>query len=302
MPRVMAVSFERYGRLYYLDPGEREYHIGDRVLVPTDSGTEVAECVWAPEWIEEDGFSELPVCAGPAGPEHLERDATNRRRRAEAKLAAKKLIKRNQLPMKVVAVDFIDSGIDFDQLVVIYFTAPHRVDFRTLVSELARTLYARIDLRQIGSRDAARLVGGLGNCGRDLCCATFLKDFEPVSLRMAKVQDLPPNPLKISGACGRLMCCLKYEHPLYAEFARIAPAIGEQVALEDGDGVVAGYQVPADSVVIRMSGNGTTRTCSLAAACGARQLFASRTTPADVQRAPRKGRLRRRRSEEEEES
>ena len=100
--------------------------------------------------------------------------------------------------MKVVAVDFIDSGIDFDQLVVIYFTAPHRVDFRALVSELARSLQARIDLRQIGSRDAARLVGGLGNCGRDLCCATFLKDFEPVSLRMAKVQDLPPNPLKIS--------------------------------------------------------------------------------------------------------
>jgi cell fate regulator YaaT (PSP1 superfamily) len=299
MPRVMAVSFERYGRLYYLDPGEREYHIGDRVLVPTDSGTEVAECVWAPEWIEEDGFSELPVCAGPAGPEHLERDATNRRRRAEAKLAAKKLIKRNQLPMKVVAVDFIDSGIDFDQLVVIYFTAPHRVDFRTLVSELARTLQARIDLRQIGSRDAARLVGGLGNCGRDLCCATFLKDFEPVSLRMAKVQDLPPNPLKISGACGRLMCCLKYEHPLYAEFARTAPAVGEQVALEDGDGVVVGHQVPADSVVIRMSASGTTRSCSLAAACGARQLFASRTTPADVQRPARKGRLRRRRSEEE---
>jgi cell fate regulator YaaT (PSP1 superfamily) len=208
--------------MYYLDPGEHDYRVGDQVLVPTESGPEVAECVWAPEWVDEEGFSELPVCAGLAGPEHLERDATNRRRRAEAKLAARKLIKRNQLPMKVVAVDFVDSGIDFDQLVVIYFTAPHRVDFRALVSELARTMHARIDLRQIGSRDAARLVGGLGNCGRDLCCATFLKDFEPVSLRMAKVQDLPPNPLKISGACGRLMCCLKYEHPLYAEFARTA--------------------------------------------------------------------------------
>jgi cell fate regulator YaaT (PSP1 superfamily) len=200
--------------------------------------------------------------------------------------------------MKVVAVDFVDSGIDFDQLVVIYFTAPHRVDFRALVSELARTMHARIDLRQIGSRDAARLVGGLGNCGRDLCCATFLKDFEPVSLRMAKVQDLPPNPLKISGACGRLMCCLKYEHPLYAEFARMAPAIGEQVALEDGDGVVVGHQVPADSVVIRMSANGTTRSCSLAAACGARQLYASRTTPAQVPHPQRKGRIRRRRPDE----
>ena len=142
---------------------------------------------------------------------------------------------------------------------MIYFTAPHRVDFRALVSELARSLHARIDLRQIGSRDAARLVGGLGNCGRDLCCATFLKDFEPVSLRMAKVQDLPPNPSKISGACGRLMCCLKYEHPLYAEFARTAPAMGEKVALEDGDGVVVGHQVPADSVVIRMNASGATR-------------------------------------------
>jgi cell fate regulator YaaT (PSP1 superfamily) len=300
MARVMAVSFERYGRLYYLNPGDHDYSVGDRVLVPTDSGPEVAECVWAPEWVDEDGFSELPVCAGPAGPEHVERDAANRRRRAEAKLAAKKLIKRNQLPMKVVAVDFVDSGIDFDQLVVIYFTAPHRVDFRVLVSELARTLRARIDLRQIGSRDAARLVGGLGNCGRDLCCATFLKDFEPVSLRMAKVQDLPPNPLKISGACGRLMCCLKYEHPLYADFARTAPAIGEQVALEDGDGVVVGHQVPADSVVIRMNANGNTRSCSLAAACGARQLFSSRATPAQVQRPPRKGRIRRRRPDEEE--
>ena len=298
MARVMAVSFERYGRLYYLDPGEHDYRVGDQVLVPTESGPEVAECVWAPEWVDEEGFSELPVCAGLAGPEHLERDATNRRRRAEAKLAARKLIKRNQLPMKVVAVDFVDSGIDFDQLVVIYFTAPHRVDFRALVSELARTMHARIDLRQIGSRDAARLVGGLGNCGRDLCCATFLKDFEPVSLRMAKVQDLPPNPLKISGACGRLMCCLKYEHPLYAEFARTAPAIGEQVALEDGDGVVVGHQVPADSVVIRMSANGTTRSCSLAAACGARQLYASRTTPAPVPRPQRKGRLRRRRPDD----
>jgi cell fate regulator YaaT (PSP1 superfamily) len=300
MPRVMAVSFERYGRLYYLDPGEHDYQVGDRVLVPTDSGPEVAECVWAPEWVGEEGFSGLPVCAGLAGPEHLERDATNRRRRAEAKLVAKKLIKRNQLPMKVVAVDFVDSGIDFDQLVVIYFTAPHRVDFRALVSDLARTLQSRIDLCQIGSRDAARLVGGLGNCGRDLCCATFLKDFEPVSLRMAKVQDLPPNPLKISGACGRLMCCLKYEHPLYTEFARTAPAIGEQVALEDGDGVVVGHQVPADAVVIRMSANGATRSCSLAAACGARQLFASRTPSMSEQRPPRKARLRRRRSDDEE--
>src|SRR4029450_4160175 len=110
MPRVMAVSFERYGRLYYLDPGEAEYSVGDRVLVPTQAGPEVAECVWAQEWVEDDGFGGLPVCAGLAAPEHLERDAANRRRRAEAKLVAKRLIKRNELPMKGVGGDFIESG------------------------------------------------------------------------------------------------------------------------------------------------------------------------------------------------
>jgi cell fate regulator YaaT (PSP1 superfamily) len=277
MGRVMAVSFERYGRLYYLDPGEQTYAVGDRVLVPTESGTEVAECVWAPEWVQDDPqFAALPVCAGKASEAELERDAANRRKRAEAKLVAKRLIKKNDLPMKVIAVDYVDSGADFDELVVIYFSAPHRVDFRALVGELARSLRARVDLRQIGARDSARLIGGLGNCGRELCCATFLKDFEPVSLRMAKLQDLPPNPLKISGACGRLMCCLKYEHPLYAEFARQVPAIGQRVSLEEGDATVVAHQVPADSVLVRINATGAMMSCSRASVCGSRHAYESR--------------------------
>ena len=277
MGRVMAVSFERYGRLYYLDPGEESYAVGDRVLVPTDSGTEVAECVWAPESVADDPeFAALPVCAGRASQAALDRDAANRRKRAEAKLVAKRLIKKNDLPMKVVAVDYLDSGAEFDQLVVIYFSAPHRVDFRILVGELARSLRARVDLRQIGARDSARLIGGLGNCGRELCCATFLKDFEPVSLRMAKLQDLPPNPLKISGACGRLMCCLKYEHPLYAEFARQVPAVGQRVRLEEGEATVVAHQVPADSVLVRMNATGTMMSCSRASVCGSRHAYDSR--------------------------
>ena len=280
MARVMAVSFERYGRLYYLDPQEREYAVGDRVLVPTESGPEVAECVWAPEWVDDDaGFADLPVCAGPAQESHVARDAENRRKRAQAKLVAKKLIKAGNLPMKVVGIDFIDSGDAYDELTVIYFTAPHRVDFRSLVGELARALRTRIDLRQVGSRDAARLTGGIGSCGRDLCCATFLKDFEPVSLRMAKMQDLPPNPLKISGACGRLMCCLKYEHPLYAEFAAEAPAVGSAVTTEAGEGVVVGHSVPADSVLVRMKDTGAVSSCSRAGVCGSREVYASRTAP-----------------------
>ncbi len=115
--------------------------------------------------------------------------------------------------MKVIAVDYTERRTDIDELVTVYFSAPHRVDFRGLVRELAREVRARVDLRQIGARDEARMQTGLGPCGRDTCCSTFLKDFEPVSVRMAKDQDLPLNPLKISGACGRLMCCLKYEHP-----------------------------------------------------------------------------------------
>ncbi|HEY9289914.1 MAG TPA: regulatory iron-sulfur-containing complex subunit RicT, partial [Microlunatus sp.] len=270
-----AVSFERYGRLYYLDAGDGGYEIGDRVLVPTDAGPEVAECVWAPEWLTED-FGELPQCAGKADQAALDRDAANKRRRAEAKLVAKKLIKKHDLPMKVVGIDYLDRGTDFDELVVIYFTAPHRVDFRTLVSDLARSLRARIDLRQVGARDAARLTGGIGSCGRDLCCATFLKDFEPVSLRLAKAQDLPANPLRISGACGRLMCCLKYEHPLYAEFARTAPAVGSRVSTEGGDGVVVAHQVPSDSVVVRMRDSGAITNCSVASVCGSRAAYKQR--------------------------
>jgi cell fate regulator YaaT (PSP1 superfamily) len=303
MARVMAVSFERYGRLYYLDPGERAYRVGERVLVPTESGPEVAECVWAPEWVDDDGLTDLPVCAGPAGAEHLERDAANRRRRAEAKLVAKRLIKSNELPMKVVAVDYVDAGDDFDELIVIYFTAPQRVDFRALVGELARSLRARIDLRQIGSRDAAGLIGGLGNCGRDLCCATFLANFEPVSLRMAKVQDLPPNPLKISGACGRLMCCLKYEHPLYVEFAREVPAVGQPVTTDEGEGVVVAHQVPSESVLVRMKASGAVSNCSRASVCGSRQAYESKPPPPAQPAAEeprRKPRRRHRRTSEPE--
>jgi cell fate regulator YaaT (PSP1 superfamily) len=275
MARIMAVSFQRYGRLYYLDAGDQPYAVGDKVLVPTEGGPEVAECVWAPEWVDED-FGELPVCAGKAAPDDLARDEANRRRRAEAKIVAKRLIKKHDLTMKVVGVDYLDHGTDVDKLVVIYFTAPHRVDFRLLVGDLARSLRSRIDLRQVGSRDAARISGGIGCCGRDLCCATFLKDFEPVSLRMARAQDLPANPLRISGACGRLMCCLKYEHPLYAEFARTTPAVGSKVTTDDGDGVVVAHKVPSDSVVVRMRDSGAVMTCSRASVCGPRKSYRSR--------------------------
>jgi cell fate regulator YaaT (PSP1 superfamily) len=261
---VMAVSFERYGRLYYLDAGGTTARVGDKVLVPTDDGTEVAECVWAPQWVDDD-IGGLPTAAGTATDADLERDESNRRRRAQARVAAKRLIKQHELPMKVVGVDLLDRS-DPPRFVV-YFSAPHRVDFRDLVRDMSRTLDTKVELRQLGARDEARVQGGIGPCGRDLCCATFLKDFEPVSVRMAKDQDLPVNPLKISGACGRLLCCLKYEHPLYQEFKASAPRVGATVETPDGDGRVIGHNVPSDSVVVRLSASGQTCRCSRADVC-----------------------------------
>ncbi|MCC5581036.1 hypothetical protein IMZ11_36035 [Microtetraspora sp. AC03309] len=271
---MMAVSFTRYGRLYYLDPGGHSPKVGDKVLVPTESGPEVAECIWAPQYVSED-VDGLPVCAGIATEEHLSRDETNRRRRAEARSVSKRLIKRHDLPMKVVGVDYVDA----DNVFTVYFSAPQRVDFRALVRDLARNLRARVELRQIGPRDEARLQGGIGPCGRDLCCATFLKDFEPVSVRMAKDQDLPVNPLRIAGACGRLMCCLKYEHPLYVEAQRTFPRTGSRVETDEGPGQVVGRNVPGDYVTVRLDDGGRRCQCSRASVCGPRKAHDERYEP-----------------------
>jgi cell fate regulator YaaT (PSP1 superfamily) len=257
---MMAVSFTRYGRLYYLDPGPHSPKVGDKVLVPTDAGAEVAECIWAPQYVSED-VGGLPVCAGIAGEDELARDETNRRRRAESRS-----IRKHDLPMKVIGVDFLDH----ENVFKVYFSAPHRVDFRALVRDLARSMKARVELRQVGPRDEARLQGGIGPCGRDLCCATFLKDFEPVSVRMAKDQDLPVNPLRIAGACGRLMCCLKYEHPLYVEAKERMPKLGERVDTPSGTGQVVGHNVPSDSVSVRLDG-GHKCACPVASVCSPRR-------------------------------
>lgn len=266
MARVMAVTFETHGQLHYLDPGEQQWRVGQKVLYPTDHGPEVAQVVWAPEFVDSQNLTGLPVCAGEATDQDLRRDEENRRHRAETMTVAKALIAQHQLPMKVVGVDWIDRSDEFDVMAAIYFTAPGRVDFRALISELARSLHARIDLRQVASRDATRISGGIGSCGRDLCCSTFLTDFEPVGLRLAKVQDLSPNPLAIQGQCGKLMCCLKYEHPLYAEFKKVAPAVGDRVDSPIGEGTVIGHSVPGQSVTVR-NRQGEIARCPLVEVC-----------------------------------
>ncbi|MFV2109440.1 PSP1 domain-containing protein [Micromonospora sp. LOL_015] len=270
MGMLCAVSFNRYGRLFYLDPGDLRPAVGDKVLVPTDDGTEVAECVWAPQWVDDptDGF---PRLAGLATEQDLHRDEVQRKRKAEAKVAAKRLIREHGLPMKVVAVDHVlEPGSLHSARATIYFTAPHRVDFRSLVRDLGATLHCRVELRQLAARDSARVQGSIGSCGRDLCCATFLTDFEPVTIRMAKDQDLPLNPLRISGACGRLMCCLKYEHPLYADSSSY-PTSGQRVETPDGPAKVVSRHPPSESVTVRQIADGAVQRCALADVCGPRR-------------------------------
>lgn len=263
MPRVMAVAFEPLGRLYYLDPGDVEYVHGDLVLAPTADGSEVARCVWGPTDVEWAG--DLPQCLGPAAGRDVRRDAQNRRRRAEIAAVARRLIARHELPMRVVGVDFVDQSGEFDQQAVVYFEAPGRVDFRALLADLARTLQARIDLRQIGPRDAAAILGAFGSCGREVCCATIGPRRDPLPQGLARDQRLPNNPSQFQGTCGRAMCCLSYESELYADFRRRAPRLGTTVSTEQGEGVVVAHSVPLDSVVVQLEEGRVT--CPAGAAC-----------------------------------
>ncbi|MDT3441787.1 MULTISPECIES: regulatory iron-sulfur-containing complex subunit RicT [unclassified Pseudofrankia] len=265
MSMMCAVAFSPRGKLYYADPGQLAPRVGDRVLVPTDDGPAVATCMWAPQWVSED-VGHLPVLAGFAADDDVERDQVSRRRRAQARVAAKRLVREHGLPMKIVGVDHVDTSDTF----TIYFTADGRVDFRSLVRELNRTLDTRVLLRQLSARDSAKLQGGIGSCGRELCCSTFLTDFEPVSIRMAKDQNLALNPLKISGACGRLMCCLRYEHPLYEEFAAAVPAVGSRASTPDGPGRVIGHDVPRQQVTVALDAGGR-RACDRADVCSSRK-------------------------------
>lgn len=248
--RVMAVEFVPHGRLHYLDPGDADYRHGDHVLVPTDDGPEVARCIIGPQDVDWND-DPLPLCAGPATPDHLQRDKANRERRAEMCRVATEAIARHRLPMTVVGVDQLDHDPDSGHLAVVYFKAPHRVDFRGLVGDLARTLQCRVDLRQVGGRDVAALLDGVGSCGMQLCCCSMCPALEPLPPRISREQEAANSALQVAGACGRLKCCLAYEQPAYADFAARAPSIGSVVATAAGEGVVSGLAMPLDAVWVR---------------------------------------------------
>ncbi len=229
MVTVVGISLKEGGKVAYYDTDRLSLRLGDEVIVPTEKGMQFGRVVEAPR--------DLPDERRPDGLKKVVRRATdrdrqqherNRARRDEAFRRCQELIAKHGLSMKLVEVDYAFDGSS----IVFYFTSEGRVDFRELVRDLASALRTRIELRQIGVRDEARIIGGVGPCGRVLCCNLFLRQFDPVSIRMAKEQGLPLNPNKISGSCGRLMCCLRYENDAYRRFNRRAPALGSEINLD----------------------------------------------------------------------
>lgn len=271
MGMLCAVTLVDRGQLHYAEPGGLTLDVGDKVLLPTDHGAVVGTVVWASEWVSDD-TSGFPSVLGRATDSDIAGQEDLRKVKARAVVATRKLAREHGLAMKVLAADpQPDTG-----RTVIYYTAPERVDFRSMLRDLAATLQVRVELRQLSDRDAVRATGAIGSCGRETCCSTFLKDYEPITLAMAKDQDLPTNPLRISGVCGRLMCCLKYEHPLYQEFKKSAPRVGAKVTSPAGDGTVVAHSVVTDSVVLRLNADGSHQVCPRASVCSARKAYESR--------------------------
>ncbi|MEO5834944.1 MAG: regulatory iron-sulfur-containing complex subunit RicT [Nakamurella sp.] len=269
MGMLCAVVFTKNGQLFYANPGELELEVGDQVLYPTENGAVAATVLWPPEYSAEDtdGF---PLLSGRASAADEQVNEEMRKAKARALVATRRLVRTHGLPMKILAADPQATKT------VVYYSSPDTVDFRSLLRDLSSTLKVRVELRQVTDRDAVRITGAIGSCGRDTCCSTFLRDYEPVTLAMARDQDLPPNPMRISGACGRLMCCLKYEHPMYAEFKATAPAVGEPVDSPVGPGVVVGHNILDDSVVLKLAADGSTEVCKKASVCSARKAYDSR--------------------------
>lgn len=248
MADVVGVVFHKGIRTYSFDPAGLELSRGDRVVVQTAKGTEIGQVVDPPRTVDD---SEIPAplkkVTRLATSSDLETQAAGESLRKEAMATCRELIASHGLDMKLVGADIGFGG----EKITFSFYSDERVDFRVLVAELAKTLKMRVELRQVGAREEARMVGGLGPCGRNLCCTLFPGDEDPVSIRMAKEQNLPLNPMKISGLCGRLMCCLKYEQDQYVRFRKEAPPKGTVVSTPAGEGVIVGYNVMKDAITVR---------------------------------------------------
>lgn len=235
MAAVIGIRFKDVGKVYYFDPEDYILEIGDWAIVETARGIECGEVAMGKRDVPDEEISQpLKKVIRIATPEDLAKVAENTAREKSAFDICLKKIEDHKLDMKLVDVEYT-----FDNSkILFYFTADGRVDFRELVKDLASVFRTRIELRQIGVRDEAKMLGGLGVCGRPLCCSTFLGGFQPVSIKMAKEQGLSLNPVKISGTCGRLMCCLKYEQEAYQDLLRTTPTVNSLVQTPEGQGIV----------------------------------------------------------------
>jgi cell fate regulator YaaT (PSP1 superfamily) len=240
MYQVVGVRFKKAGKIYYFDPGDLEIAKDQFVIVETTRGVEYGKAVIGSKLVDEaDVVLPLKRVLRIATAEDRDQVEINRTEAKEALSVCSSKIQEHTLDMKLVDVEYT-----FDRnKIIFYFTADGRVDFRNLVKDLAAIFRTRIELRQIGVRDEAKMLGGIGPCGRMLCCSTYLGDFEPVSIKMAKDQNLSLNPAKISGVCGRLMCCLKYENDNYEMAKKELPDIGESIVVEYGKGRVVGLNI-----------------------------------------------------------
>lgn len=252
MIKVIGVRFKKAGKIYYFDPAELEVKKGDYVIVETARGIEFGECVIGIKEIkEEEIVSPLKSVIRIADEKDIEKHRENKEKEAKALKICFNKVQEHKLDMKLIDVEYT-----FDNhKVIFYFTADGRVDFRELVKDLATIFKTRIELRQIGVRDEAKMIGGLGPCGRTLCCSSFLGDFASVSIKMAKEQNLSLNPTKISGICGRLMCCLNYEQSTYEDIRKRMPKVGSIVKTEDGKGEVISSSIVKEKVKVKLRKN-----------------------------------------------
>ncbi len=248
-PAAVGVSFRRGGKIYYFDTQGVRLQLGDHVLVDSEKGLDIAEVVRLAHDQSAVGVEgPLKPIVRKATEEDMEHEQRLRQKERKALRICERKIAQHGLPMKLIDADYTFEG----RCLVFFFSAEGRVDIRDLVRDLARTFKTRIELRQIGVRDEAKMLGGLGSCGRPLCCQTFLRAFDPVSIKVAKDQGLSLNPSKISGVCDRLMCCLRFEQRMYQEIRTQMPAIGDRVVTASGPGQVVEQHVLAEEVVVQL--------------------------------------------------
>ena len=249
MVEIISIRFKNGGKEYYFNPNGIQFQVGDGVIVDTTRGMEYAQCVRANNMVDEiELTAPLRPVVRKATPEDAKAAERNKGREKQALEICQRKVEEHGLDMKLVSAEYSFDG----SKILFFFTSEGRVDFRALVKDLASTLHARIELRQIGVRDEAKLLGGLGICGRPFCCAQFLDEFQPVSIKMAKTQNLSLNPTKISGTCGRLMCCLKYEQDAYEDLVKRAPKQESFVETPDGAGTVSGVNLLRQTAQVRL--------------------------------------------------